>query len=418
MNIKSILGLIGRVIRYGFLSGIAILVLTLLCFWLEIRSDVTLPKPTGKFDVGRIAFHWVDSARTDSLSPQPYAKRELIAWIWYPATVTAADTVVDYDRAEWSRKVNYSSSWLFRTFFARDGSQVHAHAHVSPRPAGSPKPFPILLMRSGIGTRAVDYTTIAEELASHGYVVVGSDAPYSTFKVAFPDGRVIDKTYAGNPGEAPVASEQRDQVLNRLIGIWSADARFVLDQVERLNADSTGLFHGRLDTASVGIFGHSFGGATAAQFCHDDPRGKAGVDMDGAPYGSVVGQGFDKPFMFLLADHADENDPVSLRIKSDIRSIYSALPDSRVWIYLKGAQHFNFCDMALQREFVVMRVFGGTGSIGATHGMEVISTSLRIFFDQHLQGLNTSVHDLKGAYPELEVEDPLITQPLPGHVGR
>jgi len=40
----------------------------------------------------------------------------------------------------------------------------------------------------------MNYSTLAEDLASHGYVVVAFDAPYRTGQVVFPDGRVIART--------------------------------------------------------------------------------------------------------------------------------------------------------------------------------------------------------------------------------
>lgn len=55
----------------------------------------------------------------------------------------------------------------------------------------------------------------------------------------------------------------------------------------------------RLDLAHLGIFGHSFGGAAAAQVCHMDARCKAGIDIDGDLFGDVVQTGLDKPFMVL-----------------------------------------------------------------------------------------------------------------------
>ena len=260
----------------------------------------------------------------------------------------------------------------------------------------------MVLLRSAIGTLATDYTTFAEELASHGYIVVGSDAPYSTWLMRFPDGRLVDRTHAGNPGEAAELSQQTERILERLVRIWSADARFILDRLEELNStDTLSRFHGRSDLGSVGVMGHSFGGATAAQFCVDDPRCKAGVDMDGAPYGTVVQDGLTKPFMFLLADHAEEMDPTSMRIKSRIAAIYNSLPASRSWIYLEGAQHFNFSDLPFQKEVFSSRLFGFTGSIGDRRVMEVISSCLLAFFDEQLKGGAHGMEDLGERYPEI-----------------
>ena len=38
-------------------------------------------------------------------------------------------------------------------------------------------PHPVLVFAPGLGLAASDYTTIAEDLASHGYIVVGFDDP-------------------------------------------------------------------------------------------------------------------------------------------------------------------------------------------------------------------------------------------------
>ena len=111
---------------------------------------------------------------------------------------------------------------------------------------------------------------------------------------------------------------------------WTGDIAFVLDRLARLNAsDSSGKFTGRLDMTRVGVFGHSLGGAVAAQFCHEDSRCKAGIDIDGAPHGSVIRDGLAQPFMFLLSDHGDESDSASVQIERDIQSIYDRIPPDR-----------------------------------------------------------------------------------------
>lgn len=390
------LHLIKRLLRIFFrvaLFGITILLLILFSFWIEIKSNITLPKPTGQYQTGRIALHLTDTSRIDSLSPSPHTKRELIVWIWYPAHISQSDNIVRYDHAEWAEQIDIKQNFLFRTFFARNGKKIKAHSFQNPKLSDSFSKYPILLLKSGIGMLATDYTSIAEDLASHGYIVVGSDAPYSTYKVIMPDGRIILKTNEGNPGEAEYFSVQRSKTLNRLIRIWRDDARFVLDQIEQMNNDSSSKFFNRLDLNSVGIFGHSFGGATAAQFCLDDTRCKAGIDLDGVPYGSVIEKGISKPFMFLLADHATETDTVSLNIKSNVRKIYSSYPQSHYWLYLKGTNHFNFSDMPYQKEYLVMRIFGGTSSLGRRKATGIINSTIRSFFDVYLRNKPKSTID-------------------------
>jgi pimeloyl-ACP methyl ester carboxylesterase len=110
-----------------------------------------------------------------------------------------------------------------------------------------------------------------------------------------------------------------------------------LDHLERLNeADPSGRFVGRLDLQRVGVFGHSLGGATALQFCHDDLRCKAGIDVDGAPFGSVIAEGVSQPFLFLLAEHRVESEgaeasPAVRQAGANIRSIYDRLGRTAGW---------------------------------------------------------------------------------------
>ena len=43
-----------------------------------------------------------------------------------------------------------------------------------------------------------------------------------------------------------------------------------------------------MDTSRIGMFGHSYGGATAAQVLVEDSRVKAAINMDGTLYGENV----------------------------------------------------------------------------------------------------------------------------------
>lgn len=45
-------------------------------------------------------------------------------------------------------------------------------------------------MRGGAFAEVWNYSSLAEDLASHGCVIVGFDALYRTNVIAFPDGRV------------------------------------------------------------------------------------------------------------------------------------------------------------------------------------------------------------------------------------
>lgn len=387
--------------------GVAI-VLSLL--WGEHRTAITLPTPTGPFQVGRVMYDWVDQSRTDSLAPVAGQKRELVVWIWYPATPTNVSKAVDYLPTAWRTALaRYQGGGLNGTFLTRDLSLVHAHSISDAAVSPAQRTYPVVIMRSGSGALTTDYTTLAEDLASHGYIVVGIDAPYSASVMVFSDGRVVTRTTAGHPTESNLPVEEQNRLLNTLITIWSADTRFVLDQLEQLNrSDPSGTFTSRLNLQEVGVFGHSFGGATAAQFCHDDNRCKAGIDIDGAPFGSVIQQGLQHPFLFLTSDHGDTSDAASRTVLANIQSIYASLPPGeRFWVTIHGTSHFNFSDQSLLKDNTLSRLAGAIGSIDVRRGLAVTAGCIQQFFDKYLKGESAGWPEkVSQLYPETQFEAP------------
>ena len=383
----SLLALLGVTALFAFL-------------WLEHRTDVSLPTPTGRFAVGRALYDWTGDHSLDTLAPVPGTKRELLVWIWYPAVAGQSGAVFD-DYLPASMRVPAArggGSPIFK-LLTRDLSKVHGHslrnADVSPQRRSDA----VVIMRAGASAPVVNYSTLAEDLASHGYVVVGFDAPYRTGVVVFPDGRVFTRTPENNP---EIASSDR---IDKIFAAWTADIGFVLDRLEQLNA--SGKFAGRLDLTRVGVFGHSFGGAQALQFCRDDSRCKAGIDIDGAPIGSVIKTGVQTPFMFLLSDHGDFSSAAEDRqIMVNIQSIYDRLPpDGRLRIMIRGANHFTFSDDgALVKSRLVrglLRMFGKLG-IDGRRQLAVTAYCVRTFFDAYLENGKASRLNLSSPqYPEI-----------------
>ena len=169
------------------------------------------------------------------MAPQPGTQRELFAWTWYPAVLQQpSQKVADYLPAPWRTALERQLGVLLTQFLTRDLSRVRTHsirdAEVSPQQ----RSYPVVLMRAGLAALTTDYSTLAEDLASHGYVVAGCDAPYRSFMVVFPDGRVIARAPQNNADL--VGGPQKEQLANKLVQAWSADMGFALDQLERLNA--------------------------------------------------------------------------------------------------------------------------------------------------------------------------------------
>jgi predicted dienelactone hydrolase len=378
--------------------------------WLERRTEVTLPAPTGSFSVGRTIQDWTDDTALDTLAPAPGTKRELLVWIWYPSTARQSAVMHDYLPARLRLKAKDAGGGNIWTLLTRDASKVRGHSAPDGDVSPQQQSYPVVTMRAGASSEVLNYSTLAEDLASHGYVVVGFDAPYRTGRVVFPDGRMIERTEQNNPEMCVVPDRaEMERCVGRVMTAWTGDIAFVLDRLAQLNAsDSSGKYTGRLDMTRVGVFGHSLGGAVAAEFCHEDSRCKAGIDIDGAPHGSVIQAGLSQPFMFLLSDHGDTTDAESNQIVNDIKSIYDRIPsDRRLYATIRGAFHFTFTDDgALMKSGIVrgfLRLSGRLG-IDARRQLAVTTYCVHSFFDAYLKGTGSARSCISSPlYPEIKI---------------
>jgi dienelactone hydrolase len=397
---RRVARILSALVLLAIASAVAALVVLA---WLQPDS-ATLPEPTGSHRVGRTRYDWLDGARIDPLAPAPGTKRELPVWIWYPAVATGT-TRAAYMSARQIEALAPEGTGLVRRAlaFVFDGltanrAKVTVHAiDDAGLPPGHER-FPVVLLKPARGASTVQYTSLAEDLASHGYVVVGSDSPHTTAGVAYTDGRVVRRSPAGAPSEsAPgrrsdLAPGQPNDLALPVTAVWVDDNRFLVNRLEALNASNASRFAGRLDLAAVGALGHSYGGAAALQFCAEDQRCKAGVDIDGAPLGSVVMRGIDKPFLFFVADRPGFDTPAG-QLRTDEQALFAAfqrlrttIPSTPGLLRLRESRHYNFSDQALLSEPHLWRFVGAIGAIDPTRAIEVTRRYVRAFFDTHLKG--------------------------------
>lgn len=412
---RSLARRILRVFAMLTMLGILGVAVMLVALWLEHRTEITLPTPTGPFAVGRAIYDWTDEKTVDTLAPVAATKRELLVWIWYPAEAKRASAPDDYLPAQVRAPSRQASGpLLFRILsrvfelLTRDVSKVHGHSLPNADVSSQQRSYPVVIMRAGVSLEVWNYSTLAEDLASHGYIVVGFDAPYRTGQVVFPDGRVIARRPENNP--ELFSGEELTLLANKLLTAWTGDIAFVLDRLEQLNAsDASGKFTRRLDMTRVGVFGHSFGGATAAQFCSQDSRCKAGIDIDGSLHGGVIQTGIHKPFMFLGSERGDFSSDAEVRqILADIQSVYDRLPaDRRLRISIRGANHFTFTDDgALLKSHIMRKVLHLLGVLGIDGRRQLVVTAYCVhsFFDAYLKVANASPPKIASPlYPEIQV---------------
>ncbi|BCJ33939.1 hypothetical protein Athai_14420 [Actinocatenispora thailandica] len=345
----------------------------------------TLPAPTGPYQVGRTAYDWTDGHRIDPLAPDPGQHRELSVWVWYPAPAGTTGAPAPYAPGHWAGMLQFG-------ILANRLDAVRTHSiEGAPVSAGR---FPLVLLEPGMGLGAPQFSTLAENLASHGYVVAGVTPTYSANRTVL-HGHAVDATTRGNPRNFSQAAG------DRLVPVWAADARFVARRMAAVG----GPLSGHVDATHVAYLGHSFGGAASLQACHDDPRCAGAADLDGTPHGQVVTTGLTAPMMLLgtpgdcLAGTCHPADAAHREILAASTSLRAASSGPSFRYEIAGAEHFNFTDYGA---YYIPRALHGLTQLGPIDGdraLVVVSAYVTAFVTAVLRGGPPPEPDRR--YPEV-----------------
>ncbi len=356
----------------------------------------TLPKPQGPYAVGTFVVHMVDRGRHERHSDLPNAPREFMIQVWYPAKHESGERA-------WYRdpRMNTWKSDQLRL--------VKTHSFWDLPVAVQPETFPVLLFSPSSGGNRDQNTFETEELASQGYVVVGMDHPYSCSRVVFPDGRVIHSLAPWMDLSSRAAYEAscvRDELM---VQDHVADARFVLDEMERWNRPGSGqLLSGRLSLTKAGVFGHSFGGALAGALCLADPRVVAGINMDGWMFGDAERTGIPKPFFFMNSVAGEDADPAvvaklsgsgRLEGEKDLAYIRGMENSLRQFgghrLTILGSDHGNYSDLVL---FTRPLPFQKSNELNPYRAFQIVNAFTLAFFDRYVRDRPAPLLD-EGGFP-------------------
>lgn len=271
-----------------------------------IQQLTPLPQPSGQFDVGRIQYHLVDQRRKETYPTDPrHPFRELMLSVWFPAEKDHDDARLPYvseSLLAYMKDSQKEHSWLEAGYVDRNYTTwTYNNARIS----HCRKSYPVILFSHGASNPIFLYTHILEELASHGFIVVGIAHTHFSGVVEFPDGRIIPTAEIWHALVKENNLKKIDEQAASEAEIWIADTQFVLEKLDEINNCVHQPLAGKMNLAQLGIFGHSFGGGIAARMVSFDKRFKGGADMDGPIYGPPIVQ-FDKPFLFLLGKEFDE----------------------------------------------------------------------------------------------------------------
>ncbi|MER7773444.1 alpha/beta hydrolase [Streptomyces sp. NPDC096191] len=343
--------------------------------WNGAESEISLPRPAGRYPVGQQTLHLSDQRRRDPWVPS--AHRELMVSTHYPARAGRSAPAAYMTEEE--ARLLLEARGLAGVVPAATVSGVRTHARVDARPAYGR--FPLVLLSPGFSMPRSTLTTLANDLASRGYVVAAVDHAYESVGTSFPGGRVLTCLAC----ERVATDEEKAQV----VVDRARDLSFVIDQLSTLHAPS-GTLHGRrslpyarmVDMQRIGAAGHSIGGAAAAAVMLRDERVRAGVNLDGNFFAPFEEAGLDgRPFMMMgtSATHSPGSP------ESDWRDAWNRLDGWKRWLTVAGAEHFAFTDLPVLADRLGLS--DPAAPLTGERSWQLTRDYTAAFLDTHLRGL-------------------------------
>lgn len=378
-----------------------------------VAQDVAeFPLPTGQYGVGRTTFHWIDSNREEPMTIELNDHREVTVYLWYPIQTATNATLAPYfpDLELLQKEIKGRISDALRA------TRTHAIAN-APISTTSEK-YPVVLLLHGNEMNTLQYSFFTEELASHGYIVVGIESPGEARGMTLSGGRTLGYNNSKwstfqkvviDP-KIPFEEQEYPKFYRDRVAVRAADASFVLDQLEKLDSGKQdNPFAGYLDLQHVGIFGHSHGGIAAVNATIKDKRFIASVNLDGlmlgAPYfPDSSGNLPARPFMLLTKKNEEpsdkdlENRGITRqqwreRLENQLDKTFGHLKSGSYRVVIDGPKHNSFSDDAM----MVATLLKTKDSEAQRRYAQIMRSYILAFFDRYLK--NESVELLNGNSP-------------------
>jgi len=382
-------------------------------------DEIVLPTPTGPYRVGRASFHRMDTSRPEPFTEDPSDHREVLFHIWYPAEPTGGTVAPYLDALPDDEVFRYSFVGIERL------KKTRSHAFTGVKVSGAEKRYPVIVFSHGLGRVSAHYTVFLENLASHGYIVVGVDSPFFSSALKMPDGRIIQNKSQRNQRQGARVEEAVTQ---------AQDLIFVLNELERLNKKDTDIgLAGRFDLQHIGVFGHSRGGFTAPHACLLDSRFLACLNLDGYPLTpAVMEQGIRQPYMHIeelapwLPLPTDEELARANQTRAEANKAaqeaeyqrertFSKMSSGMYLVTVTGAMHNSFSDMP----FISPDRYSNI-RINAARALTITNAYILAFFDRYLRGRRQPLLEGNASiFPEVRLKvyrarkHPATAQPEP-----
>jgi dienelactone hydrolase len=292
------------------------------------QGAFSLPKPSGAFAVG------MRTVQVAHESPDPPG--EFPVTVWYPATPSG-------DRAPYGLAGESIKNVLLRHV-------LHTQAARNAALAGGDRHFPVLVYVASWNGSRTENTALAEDLASHGFIVIALD-----------DISRDVPTMPAVVGPLDISSDRAFlatlSLASRKLAHGSRRVSTVLNRAFAVNGPFGEALRKRMDPLRVGAIGYSFGGAVAFESAQHDRRIGCVVNLDGwlfrdpqvapvrrVPYLSVGTD--DPPTSQADLSSADPEHRAASVLNSNDERFAREQSDGNaaVFITVRGSEHASFRD--------------------------------------------------------------------------
>jgi dienelactone hydrolase len=370
-----------------------------------------LPAPSGKYSVGTAYLSFTDTSRNEIFTDDSRDVRTITGRIWYPAKNEGNGETAYYfpEADQMANQFNMPNTVV----------NLKTNSHFNLPLVDSPAALPVLIYSHGWGEYAEHYSSLMEELASRGYIVVSIAHHYEAKFWGFPETGMSTIAEAGSALQERLAEQRKDSAFSlftsmpdlktieqqrelvknatRLMPkffsqsprIWADDIIFIVNQLHDLN-NRDGLFYNRMDLEKIGAIGMSMGGIASVLAGTWDNRIKAVVNLDGGLYGDVVDSAIRMPLLYVSSER--------YRYYGDFFLSRAVAPAYAVMI--AGSDHQNFSDLPLcwpQAPLI--------GSIEQDKMNRIVRRLVFSFFEKYLNGKpGISICEFKKEFPEIFCE--------------
>ena len=359
-----------RSARSARLATASAVVLSLLCVGVAGAAWALPPMHvaagSGAYRVGVDSKVWVDDSRDARGGDAPGERRSLPVSIWYPTDASGepAPYLPQRDHAAELTDALADQYGLPAIVF---DSLERAKGQALWRGHPAEGRFPVVIASPGLGSTRWFFTSWAQEIASHGVVVIALDHPYDAAATELADGTVAFSELQATGDDA------RDQAIaDAGARIRAADIRAVIDRMET-EPDKASVVRSA-DLAHIIAAGHSMGGAAAIEAARLDSRITGVIDIDGMPR-SPEGTVLTVPLVVVVAGDADANPGYDAAVDELLAGGDAAR------VTLDGITHFSLIDVAL----MIAPVPGITGARGPS-GPSLVAESTLVLIDAATTG--------------------------------